>query len=210
MHTNDATIAWLTFPAPSRKPASTAGTRRTPSEFVASRLPRRSAVQHPRLGPAAHSRQRTLLTRSSTGQVGQLFLFEGLTGLGLACPVEHDHGQRPTRARTGWNELPAIVRAAVESATGEVRGVEPISAGLNRGIAALLRTPTGRVFLKASPATTPRRPGRGVVVSTPCLSTTRSILRSASSAPTSSLSAPTPIRPAADRALVHHLLPIDR
>jgi hypothetical protein len=39
---------------------------------------------------------------------------------------------------------------------GTVRAVEPISAGLNCGIAALLHTPTGRVFLKGLPCDHPR------------------------------------------------------
>ncbi len=38
---------------------------------------------------------------------------------------------------------------------GTVRAVEPISAGLNCGIAALLHTLTGRVFLKGLPCDHP-------------------------------------------------------
>lgn len=63
---------------------------------------------------------------------------------------------RTTRPRTGWDELPYIVCAAVESVTGAVRAVEPISAGLNCGIAALLHTPTGSVFIKGLPSDHPR------------------------------------------------------
>ena len=55
---------------------------------------------------------------------------------------------RNTRPRTPWGELPDTVRRAVESAAGGVSEVEPISAGLNCGIAALLHTPTARVFIK--------------------------------------------------------------
>ncbi len=55
---------------------------------------------------------------------------------------------RNTRPRTSWNELPGTVRRAIESATGSPRAVEPISAGLNCGIAAVLHTSTGRVFIK--------------------------------------------------------------
>lgn len=53
---------------------------------------------------------------------------------------------RDTRAR--WHELPDTVRHAVESEAGTVRAVEPVSAGLNSGIAALLCTSVGRVFVK--------------------------------------------------------------
>ncbi|MGH3673526.1 MAG: hypothetical protein ACRDSH_23340 [Pseudonocardiaceae bacterium] len=63
---------------------------------------------------------------------------------------------RNTRPRTPWHELPYTVRAAVESVAGAVRTVKPISAGLNSGIAALLHTPTGRVFIKGLPSDHPR------------------------------------------------------
>lgn len=53
-----------------------------------------------------------------------------------------------TRPRAQWDELPDTVRSAIESAIGPVREVEPISAGLNCGIAALLRTPSKTVFIK--------------------------------------------------------------
>jgi len=63
---------------------------------------------------------------------------------------------RSTRPRTPWNELPNTVRRAIESAAGTVHAAEPISAGLNCGIAALLHTPTGRVFIKGLPSNHPR------------------------------------------------------
>jgi hypothetical protein len=66
------------------------------------------------------------------------------------------HAMRNTRPRTPWAELPATVRRAIESSTGAIRAVEPISAGLNCGIAALLHTPTGRVFIKGLPSDHPR------------------------------------------------------
>lgn len=53
---------------------------------------------------------------------------------------------RDTRAR--WHELPGTVRRAVESEAGTVRTVKPVSAGLNCGVAALLCTSVGRVFVK--------------------------------------------------------------
>ena len=63
---------------------------------------------------------------------------------------------RDTRLRTLWNELPGTVRRAIESAMGSPRVVEPISAGLNCGIAAVLHTPTGGVFIKGLPHDHPR------------------------------------------------------
>lgn len=63
---------------------------------------------------------------------------------------------RNIRPRTPWDELPDTVRRAVESAAGGVREVEPISAGLNCGIAALLQTPTARVFIKGLRSDHPR------------------------------------------------------
>jgi hypothetical protein len=59
----------------------------------------------------------------------------------------------PTAARTGWNELPDQVRAAVESQTGEVHHVTTISSGLNAAFTARLNTHTGSVFAKGVPAT---------------------------------------------------------
>ncbi|MGH3876676.1 MAG: hypothetical protein ACRDSK_06515 [Actinophytocola sp.] len=59
----------------------------------------------------------------------------------------------PTAARTGWNELPDQVRAAVESLTGEVHHVTTISSGLNAAFTARLSTHTGLVFAKGVPAT---------------------------------------------------------
>ncbi|MGH3857684.1 MAG: phosphotransferase family protein [Pseudonocardiaceae bacterium] len=61
-----------------------------------------------------------------------------------------------TRPRTQWGELPGTVRRALESAAGPVRGVEPISAGLNCGIAALLHTTTQTVFIKGLRSDHPR------------------------------------------------------
>ncbi|MGH3825429.1 MAG: hypothetical protein ACRDRA_21700 [Pseudonocardiaceae bacterium] len=61
-----------------------------------------------------------------------------------------------TRPRTQWDELPTPVREAIESATGPVRDVEQIAAGLNSDIAALLHTPTGRVFIKGLRSDHPR------------------------------------------------------
>ncbi len=61
-----------------------------------------------------------------------------------------------TRARTQWGELPIPVREAIESATGPVRDVEQAAAGLNCGIAALLHTSTGGVFIKGMLSDHPR------------------------------------------------------
>ncbi|MGH3697285.1 MAG: hypothetical protein ACRDRX_25425 [Pseudonocardiaceae bacterium] len=61
-----------------------------------------------------------------------------------------------TRSRTRWGELPGTVRRALESAASPVRDVEPISAGLNCGIAALLHTSNGRVFIKGLRSDHPR------------------------------------------------------
>jgi len=69
----------------------------------------------------------------------------------LASPVMHN-----TRPRTPWNELPNTVRRAIKSAAGAVHAVEPISAGLNSGIAALLHTPSGLIFIKGLPSDHPR------------------------------------------------------
>lgn len=63
---------------------------------------------------------------------------------------------RNTRPRISWSELPDSVRRAIESIAGAVRAVEPISVGLNSGIAALLHTPTGRVFIKGLRSDHPR------------------------------------------------------
>ncbi|MGH7744333.1 MAG: phosphotransferase [Candidatus Dormibacteria bacterium] len=61
-----------------------------------------------------------------------------------------------TRPRTHWGQLPGTVRSALESAAGPVRDVEPISAGLNCGIAALLHTATQSVFIKGLRSDHPR------------------------------------------------------
>lgn len=61
-----------------------------------------------------------------------------------------------TRPHTQWDELPDAVRSALESVTGPVRKVEPISAGLNCGIAALLHTPTRTVFIEGLRSDHPR------------------------------------------------------
>ncbi|MGH3625037.1 MAG: hypothetical protein ACRDQ5_25155 [Sciscionella sp.] len=63
---------------------------------------------------------------------------------------------RNTRPRTRWGELPETVRHAIESATGPIRAVAPISAGLNSGIAVLLHASTGRVFVKGVRSDHPR------------------------------------------------------
>jgi hypothetical protein len=75
----------------------------------------------------------------------------------MTCPTAPASQALPnTRPRTPWNELPNTVRRAIESATGTVHAVGPIPAGLNSGIAALLHTPTGRVFIKGLPSDHPR------------------------------------------------------
>jgi hypothetical protein len=75
----------------------------------------------------------------------------------MTCPTAPaSQALRNTRPRTPWNELPTTVRRAIESAAGAVHAVEPISAGLNCGIAALLHTPRGRVFIKGLLSDHPR------------------------------------------------------
>ncbi|MGH3974571.1 MAG: hypothetical protein ACRDS9_14765 [Pseudonocardiaceae bacterium] len=61
-----------------------------------------------------------------------------------------------TRPRAQWGELPGTVCAALESTTGGIRDVEPISAGLNCGIAALFHTSTQTVFIKGLRSDHPR------------------------------------------------------
>jgi hypothetical protein len=74
----------------------------------------------------------------------------------MTCPTAPaSQALRTTRPRIPWNELPRTVRCAIESAAGAVHAVEPISTGLNAGIAAVLHTPTGRVFIKGLPSDHP-------------------------------------------------------
>jgi hypothetical protein len=47
-----------------------------------------------------------------------------------------------------WEQLPEQTRAAVESRTGPVVKVEPVTAGRNHHLAAILHTDTGTVFVK--------------------------------------------------------------
>ncbi len=74
----------------------------------------------------------------------------------MTCPPAASLVMAHTRPRTPWDQLPDTVRRAIESTAGTIRAVEPISAGLNCGIAALLHTPTGRVFIKGLPRDHPR------------------------------------------------------
>lgn len=54
-------------------------------------------------------------------------------------------------SRTGWWELPAEVRAAVEEQTGLVDGARDVADGLTCSTAAVLSTGTGQVFMKGVP-----------------------------------------------------------
>ncbi len=66
------------------------------------------------------------------------------------------HAMRTTRPRTAWDELPDTVRRDITTRTGDIHAVEPITAGLNSGIAAILDTTAGRVFIKGLPSDHPR------------------------------------------------------
>ena len=74
----------------------------------------------------------------------------------MTATAPASQAMRSTRPRTQWDELPSPVRGAVESATGAVLDVEHVAAGFNCGIAALLHTPTGRVFIKGLRSDHPR------------------------------------------------------
>lgn len=49
-----------------------------------------------------------------------------------------------------WN-LPPVVRNTIEETTGAVTSAAPVGAGLNSSVAAVVRTPQGRYFVKALP-----------------------------------------------------------
>ncbi|MER6086510.1 aminoglycoside phosphotransferase [Streptomyces bluensis] len=51
-------------------------------------------------------------------------------------------------SRTTFEELPSAVRAAVESHTGRIHRIEPVSSGLNSQVAARLRCDAGTVHVK--------------------------------------------------------------
>ncbi|MGC0421490.1 phosphotransferase [Embleya sp. AB8] len=55
--------------------------------------------------------------------------------------------------RWTWTELPATVRAEIESVTGPVHTAEPLAEGLTSPFTAVLRAPGRRVFAKATPTT---------------------------------------------------------
>ncbi|MGW2223841.1 phosphotransferase [Streptomyces formicae] len=54
--------------------------------------------------------------------------------------------------RFDWGELPTAVRAAVEARTGPVASAVPVPDGITCRMAAVLSTPSGRVFVKGVPA----------------------------------------------------------
>ncbi|MFC6080969.1 phosphotransferase family protein [Sphaerisporangium aureirubrum] len=54
-----------------------------------------------------------------------------------------------------WDNIPAAVRADIETHVGAIHHVTAIPAGLTAGTAARLDTPTGPVFVKALPADSP-------------------------------------------------------
>ncbi|MGW1995334.1 phosphotransferase [Embleya sp. NPDC001921] len=53
--------------------------------------------------------------------------------------------------RIDWEDLPVAVRNAVEARSGVVLGAVTAPGGVNSGIAATLRVPTGEVFVKGIP-----------------------------------------------------------
>ncbi|WP_107504186.1 phosphotransferase [Embleya scabrispora] len=55
--------------------------------------------------------------------------------------------------RWSWTELPAPVRAEIESVTGPVHTAEPLAEGLTSPFTAVLRAPGRRVFVKGTPDT---------------------------------------------------------
>ncbi|MFF7248525.1 phosphotransferase family protein [Embleya sp. NPDC008237] len=55
--------------------------------------------------------------------------------------------------RWTWTELPATVRAEIESVTGPVHTAEPLAEGLTSPFTAVLRAPGRRVFVKGTPNT---------------------------------------------------------
>lgn len=58
--------------------------------------------------------------------------------------------------RITWPDLPAAVRTAIHQHTGHIDEAVPVQAGLNSGLAAILHTSTGRVFIKGIPADHPQ------------------------------------------------------
>ncbi|MBO2455377.1 hypothetical protein J4573_50450 [Actinomadura barringtoniae] len=59
--------------------------------------------------------------------------------------------------RIRWEDLPERTRRQVETETGTVYAAETVSEGLNSAIAAILRTESGRVFVKGLHRDYPRR-----------------------------------------------------
>ena len=57
-----------------------------------------------------------------------------------------------TSQRPGWSQLPPDVRAAIGERVGEPREVTVVGGGFTAGFAAVLRTSSDRVFVKAAPA----------------------------------------------------------
>ncbi|MEU4066577.1 aminoglycoside phosphotransferase [Streptomyces wedmorensis] len=58
--------------------------------------------------------------------------------------------------RAHWEDLPPTVRAAVEAHIGPVQHAHTVAAGVNSGIAAVLESPNGSVFLKGVPLDHPQ------------------------------------------------------
>lgn len=59
-------------------------------------------------------------------------------------------------ARIPWETLPRPARQAVEECTGPILHIEPVTAGANSGIAAVLETASGLVFVKGIPSGHPQ------------------------------------------------------
>jgi len=56
--------------------------------------------------------------------------------------------------RVRWADVPSAVQASIDAAAGPVLEIDTVSGGLNCALAAVLRTPTGRIFVKGLPAGT--------------------------------------------------------